>query len=365
LKKSLIVWQAHEANVSGANIALIEYVKAYKENYTFHIILPHSGSMCKALNELSVSYSIIPQYGWAGTQSLPLIQKLRFYLRSYLAVEQTKKLIKRLDPAFVFTNTLVPFVAAKAAYAQRVPHVWWIHEFGEEDFGFSIGFGNKEKAYSKMQQWSKLIICNSKAVAAKYQQLMPGANIHVNYQPVSWNKSLVGITSSKKGKFLLFGQIAPSKGHLEVIEAMALIKKQNKQLSTLFIIGPCENQIYYQQLLAKIEDAQLQEWVKIETGFFTKEEVLPQFEALIVASKAEAFGRVIIEAGKAGLKVVVKNNGGAPELINKTNGVLYQSIDELAAVLSGETPLPSDVIVQQYDEANELQKLKEALDKLV
>ncbi len=362
----MIIWQAHEGNLSGANFAMLEYIDQLQDFYAFHVILPHKGTMCNALTERAISYTIIPQYGWAGKQSLPLIQKLRFYLRSYLAVEQIKKLIKRLHPAFVFTNTLVPFVAAKAAYAQRMSHVWWIHEFGEEDFGFSIGFGNKQKAYSKMQQWSKLIICNSKAVAAKYQQLMPGANIHVNYQPVSWNKSLVGITSSKKGKFLLFGQIEPSKGHIEVIEAMALIKKQNKQLSTLFIIGPCENKIYYQLLLTKIEEAQLQECIKIKTGFFIKEEVLPQFEVLIVASKSEAFGRVIIEAGKAGLKVVVKNNGGSPELINKTNGLLYESIDELAAILSGETPMPSDdVIIQQYDESNELQKLKEALDKLV
>ncbi len=360
--KPLILWQAHESGLTGANIAMLEYIDSLSESYSFHVIVPHPGGMCIALEERNIPHTVIMQYGWVNYYKLDKLAKIKMSFRSFIALQRIRNLIRKLSPVFVFTNTQASFIAAKAAYKEKVPHVWWIHEFGQEDFGFSIGLGNKKNVYSFMHKWSRGIICNSKAVAEKFLKLMPHSNILVNYQPVSWKH--INEVAVKKGKFLMFGQISPTKGHMEVIDAMIQCRRQNRILPALHIIGPCDNDEYYNAIVSKVKNSGLEDWIKIEAGFFEKEYVIPQYEVLLVASKSEAFGRVIVEACKAGLRVVVKNSGGAPELLNKTNGLLYNNKEELVSILCGESQLPNGPVFLNYDEKVELSRLKDFISEI-
>jgi glycosyltransferase involved in cell wall biosynthesis len=363
MERQLIIWQAHEGNVSGANIAMLEYIDALKYDYNFHVILPHEGTMCNALKIRSVPYSLIPQYNWIGTKFNSIRERLKYFIRTKVALQKTVSLIRKYKPVFLFTNTQAPFVGAKAAFIAKCQHVWWIHEFGEEDFGFSIGLGHRKSAYELIQKWSILIICNSYAVAEKFRYLMPQANIKVNYQPVSWNP--VSRRISTKGKYLMFGQLTPAKGHLEVIEAMRQCLISGKKISSLYIIGPCHDKEYLKNLIHSIEEAGLKEWITIDVGFFEKESILPQFEVLLLPSRSEAFGRVIIEASKAGLRVVVKNVGGAKEIVTLSNCILYNNSTELEAILSGEINLPNDDALIIYNEKEEIGKLKHYLSEIM
>ena len=356
--KRKIVWLAHEGNLSGANIAMLEYVDALRPEYDFHIILPHGGTMENELMQKQISCTVIHQYGWTATPPWwNLMKWIRISFRSLMAVAATRRLIQKENPDIVFTNTLIPFVAAFVAHRLHLPHVWWIHEFGEEHFGFKIGWGNQQWGFRRMQQWSKLIIGNSEAVAKHFSKLIPGANVRRLYQPVSWNATSV-IVPGKVANFLMFGLITPSKGHLEVLQAIVAIKEKQQAVPNLHIKGPCENNTYLNELIQFISRHQLEGQVAIETGFFKKEEVMPMYGALIVASGFEAFGRVIVEANKAGIRVIVKNSGGMPELINETNGIVYNDVEELMDILSGKKSLPNTVIRQQYNEADEIQQLK-------
>ena len=84
-----------------------------------------------------------------------------------------------------------------------------------------------------------------------------------------------------------------------------------------------------------------------------------------MSSKSEAFGRVIVEALKAGLRVLVRNSGGAPESVNSSNGLLYNSHAELAAVLSGDIKFPEGEIIMNYSEAQQLNELKQMLSVML
>jgi glycosyltransferase involved in cell wall biosynthesis len=355
--KPLIVWQAHEGNLSGANIAMLEYIDALADVYAFHVLLPHRGSMQEALAGRSCLCTVVPQYGWTDSKG-SLLQQIKRGIRTVIAVRTIRQLLQQLSPAFVFTNTLVPFAAAKAAYGLHLPHVWWIHEFGEEDFGFRIGWGKQADAYKKMAQWSRLIICNSDAITAKFKAVIKGLPVERIYQPVCWNRRNE-LQQPKQATYLMFGQITASKGHLEVLEAIAAVAK--KQPVRLHIKGPCENEAYLKTLQQFMALHGLEQQVQIETGFFVKEEVLPQYEVLIVASRAEAFGRVIVEANKAGLRVIVKNSGGAPELVNATNGLLYSTVNDLIEIFMGKQLMPQEPIRMNYDEQIELKKLQQLL----
>ena len=356
-EKKKILWQTHEAIVSGANIAMLEYLDALADVFCFYIILPHTGNMQQALEQRAIPYTIIHQYGWTNVYPWWHFGKwTKVLLRSMTAVWQTKHLIKEEKPALVCSNTLVPFTASIASYLQHIPHVWWIHEFGKEDFGFTTGWGHEKPSLWWMQKSSKLIIGNSKAVSTKFQQLMPKSTIETIYQPVTWRATESTVTT-KQVRFLMFGQLIASKGHKDVLQAMLANKLAGKPLHTLHIKGPCEIKSYLAELQEILELNDLQEYVQIEVGYFKKETIMPQYEVLIVASNSEAFGRVIVEANKAGLRVLARNSGGAPELINECNGLLFNSQIELAEALCGEKTFSNTAIRSNYKEVAEIQTL--------
>jgi len=361
-EKKKILWLTHEANVSGANISILEYIDALVYDFHFFIILPHQGNMQDELERRGIPYSIIYQYSWTNVYHWWNISKwMKVFLRSTKAVWQTRTLLKKEQPALVCTNTLVPFVASIAARLQGLPHVWWIHEFGKEDFGFTTGWGFEKLSLKWIQQSSNLIIGNSKAISSKFARLMPKATIATVYQPVSWHAN-EPMPITKKARFLMFGQLVESKGHKDVLHAMVSNKQQGKSLHKLHIIGPSEKKSYLYELQQFVEQNNLQAFVQIEAGYFKKEEVIPKYEVLIVASHAEAFGRVIVEANKAGLNVLARNSGGAVELINESNGLLFNNQTELEAVLCSERTFPKTDIQINYSEAAELQKLTELLN---
>ena len=345
--------------MSGANIAMLEYAELLKEDYDLYFILPHEGNMNGALVCRNFGMDIIPQYGWASPIGQSKVKHpLRFFIRSAVAVLQTCILIRKHNISLVFTNTQIPFTASIAAKLMFKPHVWWLHEFGEEDFGFSIGGGNRKRALRWMNRSSKLIIGNSEAVAEKFRTLLPSAIVKRLYQPVSFFLKTGTKLYTEEKAYLMFGQLIPSKGHMQVLEALQILKgSDNINGITLRIAGPAENDKYPETLFLYIAEHRLEAYVKITPGYFKKEEILPGYKALIVSSEAEAFGRVVIEAGKAGLKVIVKNSGGSPELVNDTNGVLYNTTEELSRILSGEIKLPSADTVFNYDEEEEMNKL--------
>jgi glycosyltransferase involved in cell wall biosynthesis len=190
---------------------------------------------------------------------------------------------------------------------------------------------------------------------------MPKATIETIYQPVSWHAS-VTTAKTKHARFLMFGQLVASKGHKDVLQAMATNKQQGKLLCPLHIKGPSEIKSYLEDLQQFVHENGLEDFVKIETGYFKKEEVMPQYHVLIVASHAEAFGRVIIEANKAGMRVLVRSSGGAPELINEGNGLLFSNQLELEAALCGERAFPLSDIRCNYSETTELQTLTKLLN---
>jgi glycosyltransferase involved in cell wall biosynthesis len=356
-----IVWQSHESMVSGANIALLEYIDALSNAFDFFVILPHQGSMQAALEKRGIAYAIVYQYGWTNRYPWWNVGKwMKVLLRSITAILKTIHLINKEKPSIVCTNTLVPFTASIAAKLKSIPHVWWIHEFGKEDFGFSTGWGLEKTSFWWMQQSSKLIIGNSNAIKTKFSKLMPRAKVLFIYQPVSWNAIHLG-EESKHARFLMFGQIVESKGHKDVLNALLFNKKNGRPLYTLHIKGPNEIKSYLTELQYFIKVNELQEYVKIEVGYFKKEEVLPHYEILIAAAKSEAFGRVIVEANKAGLRSLVRNNGGAPELINESNGLLFSNLIELSEQLSSESIFINNPIRLNYNEDEQIQQLKHLL----
>jgi len=128
--------------------------------------------------------------------------------------------------------------------------------------------------------------------------------------------------------FGLIGRFDRQKGQLLTLEAMGHINNPN--FFVVFLGEPTKNE--YEDIGRlmdqKIEEYQLHDRVYLRpfmqevSGFYSA------IDALIMATKAETFGMVTLEALCAGIPVVGSNAGGTPELLGHGDfGELFESLN--------------------------------------
>ncbi|MCF6310133.1 MAG: glycosyltransferase family 4 protein [Sulfurimonas sp.] len=128
----------------------------------------------------------------------------------------------------------------------------------------------------------------------------------------------------------MVGRIEHEKGQYILIDAIK--KLENLNIKAL-IIGHTMDEKYLGELKDKVKELNLTDKV-IFTGF-TKEvnEHMRACDTIVLATKKETFGLVVIEAMVNKVCVVATNNGGPLEIIdNKENGLFFdRSSDDLAS----------------------------------
>lgn len=147
----------------------------------------------------------------------------------------------------------------------------------------------------------------------------------------------------KKGLGILFlGRIAEIKNLETLIKAIKKIKNKNIDLD---ITGPIEEE-YKQQLINLINSLDIKNKVRFLPAIYnlkTKINKIDQCDILVLPSKYESFGFVILEAMARG-KIVIssKTNGGKEIIEDKKNGFLFNIGEEnqLAEILNNIEKMP-------------------------
>jgi glycosyltransferase involved in cell wall biosynthesis len=126
------------------------------------------------------------------------------------------------------------------------------------------------------------------------------------------------------------------KGHETVIRALARLRDRVPGARVVFY-GQSKDLEYEARLRVLVAEKDLKDAVDF-AGYRTDlMKLLDTFDCLVLASRAEPFGLVLLEAMRAGLPVVASNAGGVPEIItNEVNGLLFEPEDfeELANALA-------------------------------
>ncbi len=126
----------------------------------------------------------------------------------------------------------------------------------------------------------------------------------------------------------LIGRFDPQKGQLLLLEAMT--KCRNNNFSVVFLGEPTmdEGVEYANSMNRFIKDHGLEKRVSIR-GF--RKDISTFYSAvdwIVMATKAETFGMVTIEAFACGTPVLGSNAGGTPELLeNEYGGRLFESMN--------------------------------------
>jgi D-inositol-3-phosphate glycosyltransferase len=126
----------------------------------------------------------------------------------------------------------------------------------------------------------------------------------------------------------LIGRFDPHKGQVLLLEAMKLA--QDKQFICCFLGEPTkEAGSEYIDLMHKtIEDNQLAERVFIRPFRKDIATFFKAIDAFVMASKAETFGMVTIEAMACGVPVIASNAGGSPEILDFGKfGMLFEPLN--------------------------------------
>ena len=320
------------SQMSGAFKCLVTMVKLLRDDYGVipKVIVPRHGDGEQLLDQEKIDYVCIHSHDWITPINLYNLPKERAKwiaekATNLKAIFKIKKVLKEFDPDLVHINTSWDYVGATAACDLRIPIVWHIREFLEEDQ--FCRFWDKKKAYNLISK-SAGIIAISQAIKEKYQPIF-GDKIETIYDGLDdsiyySNHELFNDTT----QILTVGGLYPGKGQAKVLKALGSLNKKGITDFKYKLVGKGGEQ-------ATLEKIAQKEGISDRVKFYGFSENPEQFyqksDIFVMASASEAFGRVTVEAMMNGLLVIGKNSAATAEILkNGECGLLFEDEHDLA-----------------------------------
>ncbi|OBI20013.1 hypothetical protein A5712_18575 [Mycobacterium sp. E2327] len=267
--------------------------------------------------------------GWRGRLRVPFIEALVGVLvlplgtaivGALLLIDTVRAvlLLNRLRPTIVFTNTLTVAAHAIAAKLLGITHYWMVSEFGRDDFQLRFLFGYR-RSMRLIGRLSESVICSSHAIERTLLEIDPTMATHIVYPVVD---TPLGTPPERHPgeplRVVLAGRFSPAKGQQLAVQAVARARKAGVDIE-LTLVG-AGSQAPLRKLARRLG---VEELVTIHGP---TDDLAPFWSAAhvgLMCSQCEGFGRVTVEAMRAGLPVCGTNAGATPEIIDAgVNGLL-------------------------------------------
>ena len=328
-----IVVCCHTAGLAGAELAIAESCRAlHGQGHQVFVVVPEAGPFIAHVAPWTAGHQIIAQDHWTGTAALTPWQKLKFvrgFLGSAIKIARYARAV-RAD--LVITNTSTIPAGALGAALARVPHIWYVHEFVQEDHGLVWQYGQRP-SYMIMHRLSRGLIVNSVAVRHKLERFMPRHKLSVVYCAcdIDW-EPLAPDALPNAPVLLMAGALSEGKNQALAISALAEppLAQLGARMACIGNGAP--------HMLAGLRDLArslgVADRLEIHPHQADRRAVFAKGRLLVVASRAEAFGRVTVEAQKSGLPVLVADAGAAREVVaDGQTGLLFEpgQAEDLAA----------------------------------
>lgn len=343
-KKLKILVLSHISDLAGgAEMSMLDLFDYWNDHYKIEpefIMREPVKALATALKERGWKYHSLRYTFWSDgvppTNPEDIFQAVRYNSK---AIREIEAIINVSNPDVVMTNSVIAPWAALAAYFRKVPHVWFVREYGDLDHGriFEIG---RENTLQDVGNLSDLVVTNSKTLAGHIQQYIDPKKLTTLYTPFKL-KDISRRATAKTGdpfknkeslKLVITGSLAASKGQLEAVNAVGMLNAQGYD-TEICIIGKEGAKEYNGQLddaISKYDIAQKVHFVGFQTNPLA---YLSLADIGIMASRKEAFGRVTFEYLAVGKAVVGANSGATPEMVKDGyNGYLYDQGDTSSLV---------------------------------
>ena len=337
---------SHSSELGGAERSMIDLFDYWaKEGLIepFFIIRKPLKNMVPELKKRQWQYNPLYYTNWSqrkpSKRAEDIFRNARYNAQ---ALQDIEKIVKRVKPDVVMTNTIVSPWAALIAYFDNIPHVWFVREYGDIDHQHVFELG-REKMLQDIDTLSDLVVTNSETLARHIGDYINKEKITALYTPFDLKllekKSQEPINNPFKFddslKLVITGRIAPSKGQDEAAKAAGELNQQGFN-TELCIIGLPADPQDADALNAAIEKYKIADKVHLVGQQSNPLGILRHADVGIMASQQEAFGRVTFEYMATGRPVVGANSGATPEMIDDgVNGYLYKKgdVESLKAAL--------------------------------
>ncbi|WGX75697.1 glycosyltransferase [Paraclostridium bifermentans] len=233
--KVLVV--AHTTDLSGANKSLLGIIEQLSSKVEFVVVVNNKdGEFIGKLKKLNIRV-VYKKYSWIYAKPRINFFKriIRFnidFIKYYIFRHISKNTLREFSQErfdLIYTNTSTVDFGAIISEKLKIPHIWHIREFGEEDFGFKCIVSNRYR--KKILKNSKFIILISNALKEKYINYMGsdvdnlrviynGLNVENLYSPIRERRF------DNEINLLIAGQVCEAKGQNQAIDAIGKLREK-------------------------------------------------------------------------------------------------------------------------------------------
>lgn len=243
----------------------------------------------------------------------------------------------RRRPTMVLTNTMTIPSHAIAAKILGIPHYWIVREFGRDDHQLWFLFGYRRTV--RMVGWlSDLAICNSHAVERAMLEVDPTMKTRVLYPAVDTELGTPPQRQpGERMRTILVGYFSEAKGQELAIEAIAIARRAGVDIELTLVGTGSHDPLHSLAQRLGVDD--------LLTIHGPTRDLRPYWAGAhvgLMCSQSEAFGRVTVEAMRAGLPVCGTNSGGTPEIIEPGIAGLLSPAGDAAALAANLMTLEAD-----------------------
>lgn len=336
MKRILIV--QYSSNLDGSSFSALLLATGFQRaGWETHVVFGSNGPIISNFLEQRHQTYIFPHKNWLRRSNV-----IRFAKDSFQESRNGyhfRDLIREINPQVVYINTTTGLFAAIAANLQQIPVIWHLRELYESVGGeMKCPTGAKSLISKMIREMADQVVSNAKAVAdnmlgekhGRDSLIVPNAvDSHFFNPMVSKEEARItlGLESGSQLVIGIPGTPRPMKGHDFFIQSMASYLKDHREFKV--IISGEGDEHYCMRLKRLIGSLNIENQV-VFTGMIRDMTLFyKSCDLVVVPSRAEPFGRVIIEAFACKIPVIATRVGGIPEIIrDKQNGRLVPYGDQ-------------------------------------
>jgi glycosyltransferase involved in cell wall biosynthesis len=304
--------------VGGAEKSLLLLLKNIdRKRFDPVVVIPYSGVFEDELNSLGIkTYKV--KYTWWVRDPVNIQIFIYCIILELFALPRFINIIRKEKIKVVYTNTIVIFSGAIAAFLTRTPHIWHIREIIKHNPGLCFFFPDK-MLLDFVKKFSNRIIAISQAVADQFSNnnlnkinVVPNA---IDIHAFEGNTSIPDIKGVNPEDYLVavIGPIQERKAQDYAIRAVKTASRKIPNIK-LLLIGR-DSYDFKRKLEQLILELCLSDKV-IFTGHRNDiDQIYPYCKIILMPSLNEPFGRTTIEAMAAGIPVIGTNSGGTKEIL--------------------------------------------------
>lgn len=323
-----ILFIAHEMELGGATLALLELIENLKErNVDVCVLLPNDKGIlfdelqrrnidiltCKSHRLLKQKFTIL------NCLKILIAIVHNFILSFFLSFK-----LKKMNISYIHTNSSVVCFGAFLSYCTNIPHIQHIREVTECN----------NRKYIFMRKWILGFIKNNTVKVITVSNVLKEYYKEIYKEKILTIYDGIKISDSRNFKFFnkkevfnicIIGAIYETKGQIDAVNSIDILIKRGIVNIKLFIIGKKEAS-YYDKLISIIQKKNIDKY--IEFIDFSKDisKIRCGMNIELNCSRSEGFGRTTVEAMMCGIPIIGADNTATLELIGKNKtGILYKT----------------------------------------